>query len=316
MRVLVTGADGFAGRYLLRQLLGGGHAVLGAVRRGAEAPRGWLTPAEGRAVDWTELELTDPASCRAIAGERVDAVVHLAAIASSRDARQDPAAAWAVNAGGTALFLDALAEARAGGEGPLVLAISSGEVYGAGPARPRVESEEMRPQSPYAATKAAMEIAALEVWRRTGLRVVIARAFQHIGPGQAAHYVVPSLLRRIREARAAGERTVATGNLEPVRDITDVRDVVAAYAALLERGVPGTVYNVAQGEGIGLGELFARLASLVGAEVTARPDPGLVRAGDIPHLVGSNARLREATGWRPAFSIDQTLRDMVDAQAD
>jgi GDP-4-dehydro-6-deoxy-D-mannose reductase len=317
MKVLVTGADGFVGRFLVRRLVAAGHEVGAAVRRGGAPPAVWLSPAEARAVERIDFELDDTGTAETAAAWGADGVVHLAAVASSREARRDPGLAWTVNAAGTARLLEQLAGARErGGSDPAVIVVSSGEVYGDGPARPRLETDPVRPQSPYAATKAGAEIGALEVARRTGLRVVIARAFQHTGPGQSDTYVVPALARRLAAARRDGRREVTTGNLEPVRDITDVRDVVAAYIALLERGAPGEVYNVARGEGIALRDVFTRLAAALGLDAVPVADPSLARSGDIPHLVGDPAKLRAATGWTPAYTIDQTLRDVLDAQAD
>jgi GDP-4-dehydro-6-deoxy-D-mannose reductase len=168
----------------------------------------------------------------------------------------------------------------------------------------------------YAATKAAAEIAGLEVWRRTGLRVIIARAFPHTGPGQTRQFVVPAFVERIRAARRSGAPTVATGNLDPVRDLLDVRDVVTAYLALLDRGVAGEAYNVARGEGLAIRALFERLARLLDAHVEAVPDGALVRSRDIPHLVGDPTKLERATGWRPFITLEATLRGVVDAEAD
>ena len=314
----MTGADGFAGRFLLRRLLAEGHQVIGAVRGGLPHTESGLTDTERSAVAWRPLELDGAAPMDHLVGEPVDAVVHLAAVASSSEARRDPASAWTVNAVGTARLLDALARARTEGRAdPLAVVVSSSEVYGAGEGeRRRLETDPVRPQSPYGASKAAAEIAALEVWRRTGLRVVIARAFQHTGPGQTLTYVVPALARRIREAKRTGSRSVTTGNLEPVRDLSDVRDVVEAYAALLGAAEPGAIYNVCRGEGRRLADIFTTLAALIGANVMPEPDPALLRAGDIPHLVGDPGRLHAATGWTPAHTFDQTLQDVVDAQAD
>ena len=123
---------------------------------------------------------------------------------------------------------------------PLFLLISSAEVYGAvEQPRLRVESDVVAPVSPYASSKAGAELAVLETARRTGLRAIIARAFPHTGPGQTDRYVVAAFARRLRAAKRMGVSKVKTGNLEPVRDLLDVRDVADAYLALLERGQPG-----------------------------------------------------------------------------
>jgi GDP-4-dehydro-6-deoxy-D-mannose reductase len=197
----------------------------------------------------------------------------------------------------------------------MFLAVSTGEVYGLGGPEARRERDEPRPASPYAASKLAAEVAVLEVWRRTGLRTVIARPFTHTGPGQQPTFALPGFVARLRAAKASGQAVVPTGNLEPVRDLLDVRDVTEAYLALLERGAPGEVYNVARGEGRSLAELFRRLAELVGVRAEPRPDPTLARSRDLPHLVGDSTRLRRATGWTPTISLDQTLRGLVDAEA-
>jgi GDP-4-dehydro-6-deoxy-D-mannose reductase len=315
MRVLVTGADGFVGRRLVPRLVETGHGVTAACRPSAE-PQSWLDHRWREAVRIIPFELTDPTLIREVFSLPYDAIVHLAAVASVREAREDPGRAWVVNAAGTARLVDAVIAARhEGGTDPVVLIISSAEVYGSGPASPRVESDPPCPQSPYAASKAGAEIAALEAWRRAGLRVIVARPFTHTGPGQLPPYVVPAFVERLLGVRAGATRRVPTGNLEPVRDLLDVRDVIEAYLGLLAAGVPGEIYNVARGEGTTLGELFRRIAGIVGVAAEPVPDPSLVRAGDIPYLVGDAGKLRRTIGWSPTITLDQTLRDMVDAQA-
>jgi GDP-4-dehydro-6-deoxy-D-mannose reductase len=317
VKVLVTGADGFVGRHLVRHLLQSGDEVAAGCRPG------------GPPVDWTEgtsagarpvvvpLEVTQDASIRAALAWGPDAVVHLAAVASVRQARHDPGVAWEINAAGTARLMVAAAESRETGQGdPVVLLASTGEVYGAGPPGARLETDPLRPLSPYAASKVGAEAAALETWRRTGLRVLVARPFPHTGAGQSTQYAVPAFAERLRVARVTGAASVPTGNLDPVRDLLDVRDVVRAYRLLLERGKAGEVYNVARGEGVSLAEVFSRLAALIGSAAVPVPDPSLVRATDIPHLVGDSTKLRRATSWAPTISFDRTLQGLVDAQAD
>ncbi|MBA3319137.1 MAG: GDP-mannose 4,6-dehydratase [Gemmatimonadales bacterium] len=312
MKVLVTGADGFVGRHLVRRLAADGHHVAAACRPGG-SPVPWGSPD----IVVLPLELTDDASVRAALTFGPEAVVHLAAVASNREAAADPGQAWTVNAAGTARLAEALARRREEGQGDArLLLISSGEVYGSGGTVPRRETDPIAPASPYAASKAGAELAVLEVWRRTGLPAVIARPFSHTGPGQKTRFVLPAFVERIREAKATGARTVPSGNLEPIRDLLDVRDVVEAYVLLLRDGKPGEIYNVARGEGSSVGELFDQLAKLIGVRVSAEADPSLARASDIPHLVGDPAKLRRATGWAPSRSLEQTLRGLVNAEAD
>jgi GDP-4-dehydro-6-deoxy-D-mannose reductase len=317
MKVLVTGASGFVGHWLLPALVSAGHEVLGT-RLPGEAPPAFLSESERRHARWLPLDLADTESVRAAVDEVPDAVIHMAAVASGAEARRDPGQAWQVNAAGTARLADALGSQRTLGIGdPLLLLISTAEVYGATiPPRLRVESDVPAPLSPYAASKLGGEIAALETARRTGLRVIVARAFPHTGPGQSDRYVVPAFASRLRAARRLGAALVKTGNLEPVRDFLDVRDVVQAYIALLTRGEPGEVYNVASGQGVSLGQVFHRLAELIGVRAMPEVDHTLVRTADLPHLVGDASRLRARTAWAPRIPLDQTLQDVLNAQTD
>src|SRR5207245_5503919 len=154
-----------------------------------------------------------------------------------------------VNAAGTARVVQVLAEAkRTGRADPVVLVVSTGEVYGAAPEpRPRRETDPVAPCSPYAASKAGAELAALEAWRRGGLRGIVARAFAHTGPGQDGRFVVPAFAQRLKLAKRAAAPVVKVGNLEPVREFLHVQDVVDAYARLLVKGQPGDIYNIASG---------------------------------------------------------------------
>jgi len=303
VRVLVTGADGFVGRHLVRRLLQAGDEVAAACRPGGPVVE-WIGAGAAPARPETlRLEVTDLESVR------------------SAEAYHDPGGAWTVNAAGTARVLAAASDLRERGlADPLVVVVSTGEIYGMARPAPRaalrVETDPLLPLSSYAASKLGAEVAALAEWRRTALRVVIARPFPHTGPGQTSQYVAPALLQRLREARRTGATTVPTGNLDPVRDLLDVQDVVEAYSVLLRRGEPGEAYNIARGEGLSVADLFARLAQLIGVDVRPAPDPSLRRASDIPHLVGDSTKLRRATAWAPSISLDETLRRLVDAEAD
>lgn len=313
MRVLVTGADGFVGSWLVPRLCRDGHTVVAGVRPGS--------PTAGRLAGQSDvtvapLELGDADSVRAFVAPVPDAVIHLAAVASGVDARRDPVAAWSVNAVGTASLADVLGRLTAEGRGnPLLLLVSTAEVYGAAPATARVETDPVRPVSPYAASKLAGEIAALEVQRRTGLRVIVARAFGHTGRGQDERFVVPALVRRLLIAKRAQAPAIKVGNLDPVREFMHVSDVVDAYCRLLSGGQSGEVYNVASGRGVALRNLLERLMDIVGHRVVTEADPELVRPADIAHLVGDAAKLAAATGWSPRVPLDAVLSEVVDAQA-
>jgi len=316
VKVLVTGAGGFVGRWLVQALLAEGHLVTGT-RLPADPQPEDPSPAAGRGARWIPLDLRDGASVQAAVADGPDAVIHLAALASGAEARRDPGLAWEVNAAGTARLAHELGRRREAGGDPLLLLVSTAEVYGpTAVARLRQEGDPLQPISPYAASKLGAEVAARETAARTGLRLVIARSFPHTGPGQTDRYVVPAFARRLRAARRLGAPVVKTGSLEPVRDFLDVRDVAAAYCALLGRGRPGEAYNVASGQGHTLADIFARLAALTGVRAIPEVDHSLVRSGDLTHLVGDPGRIRQDTGWAPHYTLDQTLQDLIHAQTD
>ncbi len=310
-RLLITGADGFVGRWLVREARAAGTPVVAAIMPAASPPTEWQGSG-GAAVDVVRADLLDDDAVQRLADARPDAVVHLAAIASGAEARRDPDAAVKINAAGTTLLAALLAMSSR----PRFLFVSTGEVYGADHASPIDETAPVIPASPYASSKARAEAALGAIWQRTGLPVIVARAFPHTGPGQSATYVLPALVGRLREAKRTGARTVATGNLSAVRDFLDVRDVVRAYLSLLDHGVPGECYNVASGAGHQLSECFGLLARMVGVHAVAKPDAALLRSGDIPVLIGNASKLRAATGWSPQIPFEQTLQDLVNAQAD
>lgn len=306
----MTGADGFVGGWLVRALLAAGHSV-GGTRRSDDVVSPVLTAAEAGALEWRVLNLRSTTSVHAAVWGAWDAVVHLAAVSSGSEARRDPGLAWEVNAAGTARLAEALVPGC-----PLLLLVSTGEVYGQGAGVAHSEADPVAPCSPYAASKAASELAALETARRAGLGVMIARPFPHTGPGQDGRFVLPALAARLKTAHRIGAPTITTGNLDPVRDVLDVRDVTAAYLALLTAGRPGETYNIASGAGHRLADLLDRMQRYLGSRVIAEYDAALARGSDILHLVGDASKLRAATGWKPSIPLDRTLRELLDAQTD
>ena len=315
MKTLVTGADGFVGSWLVPHLAAAGHQVVAAVRPGSEAEqverRGWLDAAE-RVV---ELEVTEPDSIASVVKEPFDAVVHLAAVASVADAGRDPGSTWDINTVGTVRLAEHLGRAAEKPK-PILLFVSTGEVYGVGGDTPRLETDPVDPVSPYGASKLAAEGAVREIARRTGLRAVVARSFGHTGPRQSSRFVVPAFAKRLLLAKKIDAPVIEVGNVEAVREFMHVRDVVEAYRLLLEKGESGEVYNVACGVAISLRDLFTKLTEAVGHRAIAESDVSLMRPTDIPYLVGDSTKLRNATGWMPKIPLEQTLAEVVDAQTD
>ena len=290
MRALVTGGTGFVGRWLSAHL-----------------------EAEGDMVTATgeEVDVTDGAAVAVKVGEiQPDAIYHLAGQASVGRSWDTPARTFEVNVIGTVNVLDA---ARRLDVKPRVVVVSSAEVYGRVSAAdlPIGEDVAVRPLSPYAASKVAAEVAARQAVDGFGVPAIIARPFNHIGPGQAPGFVVSDLAKRIVEAERTGSPKLHMGNAAPRRDLTDVRDVVRAYRLLVTSGVPGEAYNIATGADVMIGDLARRLIELSGTGLELVPDSVEPRPADVPVLRGDPTKLRTATGWTPAISLDQTLRDVL-----
>ncbi len=286
MRAFVTGGHGFVGTWLRRHLAEQGDEVV--------APG-------------SEVDVTDPGALRpALERAGAEVVYHLAGLAHVGRSWEEPEEFLRVNAGGT---LNVLEAARRAAPPPRVLVISSAEVYGqVTPEQlPITEDAPARPVSPYAASKAAAEVVARQAFLGHGTAVVVARPFNHIGPGQDPGFLVAGLAARILAARRDGSRVIGVGNLTPRRDLTDVRDIVRAYRLLAVGGEAGRTYNVCSGRDHSVQEVVDRLLALAGDGLTAAVDPALVRAVEVPVLRGDPSRVRAATGWAPVLCLDDTL---------
>jgi len=292
MRTLVTGAGGFVGPYLVGHLRESGDDVVAA----SEGPGGF---------DITDRDATHAA----FAAHRPEAVYHLAAFSDTGASWTDPTACLRVNVEGTANVLDA---ARACGA-HRVLVVGSSEEYGLVNGADRVrEDTPLRPVTPYGSSKVAASFLALQAWLGRGLETVRVRAFSHTGPGQSNRFVVPALALRIARAERDAAEAVTIGARDPVRDFSDVRDVVRAYRLLIEHGEAGEVYNVCRGTGVSIGELVDRLAAKSRRPLRVEVDPALLRPADVPRLVGDPSKLMQATGWVPERTLDETLDDVLE----
>ncbi len=278
MRVAVTGADGFTGRYLLPELARRGHEPVPL------------------AADVTAL----PALADAVAAGAPDAVVHLAARAFVAD--NDYAGFYAVNQVGTFHLLDAVARTAPGAR---VILASTAQVYGAQAAGLLAEDRPVLPANHYALSKAAMETGS-RFWADR-LRITVARPFNYTGVGQETRYLLPKIVDHFRRRAPA----IELGNLDVRRDFGDVRAVADAYAGLLDADEPPAVVNVATGALESVRGIVARMEALTGHHMAVRVNPAFVRADDVPELGGDVGRLRAALpGWRPR-PLEETLEWML-----
>jgi GDP-4-dehydro-6-deoxy-D-mannose reductase len=289
-RVYVTGATGFVGPHL----------------RAHVRERGFIDVTPHVRVEVTDLE----ALRASLRSTQPTVIVHLAARSSVAASWGDPVANTRANVVGTLQILEA---ARLEVPTATVVLVSSSEVYGLQErdALPITEHYRLAPQSPYAASKAEAEHAALEACLEHGQRVIIARPFTHTGPGQSEQFFVPAITKRLFESRVGGHETVAVGNLTARRDLSDVRDVVRAYLLLAQFGAAGEIYNVASGHDVGLDEVAETLRAHVAPHVHFVEDVALMRPQDVPVTRGNWDKLHNVTGWEPTISLSHTLRDVV-----
>jgi GDP-4-dehydro-6-deoxy-D-mannose reductase len=304
--ILVTGGGGFAGSHLLTRLL-----------RDETRVESWYHPTgptpsrQHPALHWRAVDLVDAdAVGRAIADLRPSQVYHLAGAADQGKSWERSTEALHINAFGTHLLLAALARRNAPCR---ALVTTSAAVY-APSAEALTEESPIGPTSPYAVSKVAQELVARHAHATSGVDVIVCRPFNHIGPGQSPSFAAANFAKQIAAiATGAATPVLRVGNLTPRRDLTDVRDTVRAYERLMAEGRPGEVYNVCRGEAIEMRAILEGLVAQSGVEVTIDVAPELLRPVDHPVLVGSYARLHDATGWTPEIPLEQTLRDLLES---
>ncbi len=304
LRVLITGVSGFVGRHLATALAAREDEIhgFGLGERPSRPPL----------AGWQAGDMLDADAVRAaVAASRPDAVIHLAGQSSAAVSFEHPVETYRTNAIGTWTLLDAV---RQHAPRARVLIVGSGEVYGPQPEGSRVaEAAPFRPVSPYALSKAAADALSDAFARRHGLAVIRTRSFGHSGPGQSPTFAIPSFARQIVAIEGGrAEAVLRVGNLDVTRDLTDVREVVEAYLALLARGRAGAAYNVCRGEGVRLRDAVDRMVARARVPVRIEVDPARVRPADLGFLVGDPEAMARDTGWRATMPLDRTLADVLE----
>lgn len=306
MKILITGASGFVATHLIAGLRATGGDDL------------WLTAkfavhhSDFGVID--ALDVTDGGSvAEAVCRWQPECVVNLAGVASPADARRDPKAAWDVHLRGSQNISDAILQHVPQCS---LLSVGSGMVYG-GNGRAGLADEQtlLDPKDEYAASKAAADMA-LGALANNGLRCIRLRPFNHTGPGQSESFVAPGFAMQIARIEAGLQpATIRVGNLDAIRDVLDVRDVACAYAAALRQAgdIPaGTILNISSGVGVKIGDLLEHLLALSHAKIRVERDPSRFRTTDVRSIVGDASLARQLLGWEPAYSLSETLADVLD----
>lgn len=293
--LLVTGASGFVG----------GH-VQEAAERGLFEPLQFVASPRG-------LDLRDLAATKAMIAEvQPAAVIHLAAQSHVPRSFEDPAGTFAVNVIGTSNLLDALRANQFAGR---MLYVSSGDIYGAVPEAelPVDESRVPEPRSPYGVSKWSSE-QLCRMWHRTlGMDICIARPFNHVGPGQDTRFVLPAIAHQIVDIAAGrSEPRIEVGDVDVTRDFTDVRDVVAAYAAIMARGEAGATYVIGSGRERKVRDLIEMMCDIAKIAPTFHQDPSKLRPAEQRRMSASSAVLEARTGWAPRIPMERTLHDILE----
>jgi len=300
---IVTGATGFVGRHLLDRLAD--RAPLVAWHRPGGTP-----PDPNRHLDWRPVDLRDrDGVAAAIADAEPSQIFHVAGAPSVDTSWKNALPHLQANALGTHHLLEAV---RTQHRECRVLVVSSAQIYQVSD-EPIAETAPTVPPNPYGLSKLAEDQLAQRAATEDGLDVVIARPFNHIGPGQSAAFAVSSFARQIARVEAQlAPPVLRVGNLDARRDITDVRDVVDAYDRLMAKGTAGRAYNICSGRAWRIGDLLEELCHLSTMAIRVEIDPEKMRPNDVPVVQGDATRIRAELGWVPQIRVEQTLHDTLD----
>jgi GDP-4-dehydro-6-deoxy-D-mannose reductase len=296
-KLFVTGLDGFVGNHVRHMLK-------------AERSNWPFEIVESK----TPYDLKDINSMtQVIESVRPDYVLHLAGQSSVPASFENPLDTHQVNFLGTMNLLDALKKIQFTGS---MVYTSSGEVYGRVIEQdmPVTELHGLKPQNPYSVSKVAAEFLCQQYSISEGMNIIIARPFNHVGPGQSERFAVSSFAKQVAEiALGLKPPMLSTGSLDTTRDFTDVRDVVRAYLLLLLHGKSGEIYNICSGRDYSMEDILQKMFEISGVKCSVTTDPSRLRANEQKVMRGSFAKIQTAIGWQPQISIEQSLQDAISA---
>jgi GDP-4-dehydro-6-deoxy-D-mannose reductase len=312
MRVLITGITGFAGSHLAEYILA--HhpdvRVYGIVR--------WRSRMENVSaiidkIELYEADLKDLVSLRKCLAEiKPDRIFHLAAQSFVPTSWKLPAETFAINAIGQINLFEALLSLNLN---PRIQVAGSSEEYGQvfPDEVPMKETNPLRPLSPYAVSKVAQDLLAWQYFQSYGMKTVRTRGFNHTGPRRGDVFVTSNFAKQIAEIEMGKrEAVISVGNLEAMRDFTDVRDIVRGYWLCLEKGAVGDVYNIGTGKAYSMQEVLDMLLALSKTKVKVKVDPARLRPSDVPILLSDSSKLVSLTRWKPEIPLKQTFKDLLD----
>lgn len=308
MKALITGIAGFAGSHLAEHLLQEGHEVSGIIlpkdsRKNLEAVLDQVTLREGNILNLDSLNSI-------LVSEQPDWVFHLAAMSSVDKSWKQPALAFDVNVQGGIYLLEACTPLK---DRLRIVLVSSYEIFGNRNASGTLTEESpYSPSNPYAVTKLALDLVAEQIGRANDLDLVRIRPMNHTGPRQAPGFVIPDFAKQIAEMELGiKEPVLKVGNLNGLRDFSDVRDMVRAYRLAAERGLAGEAYNVCSTKLRRIQEALDLLLSFSKLKIRVAQDPSKIRPIDTSPLPASSAKFSDTTGWRPEISFERTLHDTL-----
>ncbi len=309
-KVLITGITGFAGSHLAEYLSGKGLDVWGILR--------WRSRTENidgfkEKLHLIEGDIRDSSSMTSVIEDvKPDWIFHLAAQSYVPMSWKAAEETLSTNIMGELNIFEAV---RRAGIDPVIQIAGSSEEYGLvlPEELPIKETNPLRPLSPYGVSKVTQDMLAYQYFKSYGLKTVRTRAFNHTGPRRGEVFVTSNFASQIaRIEKGQREPVIKTGNLEAVRDFTDVRDVVKAYTLSLEKGEPGEVYNICSNKGIKVHEMLDILLSFSTVKIKVEQDPSRMRPSDVELLLGDASKFSKQTGWKPEIPLEQTLKDLLE----